>query len=314
MRASGAEIVVAQADVAHEQQLAAVLANIKHTMPPLRGVIHSAVVLDDGILVQTNQERFRAVLPPKLDGAWNLHMLTRDLLLDFFVLFSSGASLIGSPGQGNYAAANAFLDVLAHHRRAQGLPALAINWGRWAEVGQATLGNRSERLEARGFTSMTPAQGLHALGRLLHGAAPQVGVMSFHLPQWRTFFPKLRESSLFARLEHEQYSEGTSDRAATQRSLREQVCAEEGGASQRTLETYLAEQVANVLGLPAAKLDVQQPLNRFGLDSLMAVELKNRIGTDLEVVVPVAAFLQGVCIAQLTRQVQEHLMAPSANM
>src|SRR5690606_30530681 len=109
----------------------------EQTMPPLRGVIHSAGVLDDGALLQQSWSRFRTVMAPKVVGSWHLHQLTRHLPLDFFVLFSSGAAVLGSPGQSNHAAANAFMDALAHCRRAQGLPAVSINWGPWAEVGAA---------------------------------------------------------------------------------------------------------------------------------------------------------------------------------
>src|SRR6266571_316995 len=101
-------------------------------MPPLRGIIHAAGVLDDGVLLEQTPERFERVLAPKVRGSWNLHLLTQEMPLDFFVLFSSAASLLGSPGQGNYAAANAFLDALAHHRRMEGRPGVSINWAGWA--------------------------------------------------------------------------------------------------------------------------------------------------------------------------------------
>ncbi len=137
MEAAGAEIEVARADVANRQQLASVLDRIRRSASPLLGVVHAAGVLDDGILLEQDAARFAGVMAPKVRGSWNLHLLTRDDPLDFFVLFSSIASFLGSPGQGSYAAANAFLDALAHHRRAAGLPASSINWGPWAEVGLA---------------------------------------------------------------------------------------------------------------------------------------------------------------------------------
>ena len=129
----GARVLVARADVTHESELVRALKELQSELPPVCGVIHAAGMLDDGILMNQSWERFAPVLAPKVQGAWNLHRLTRDLPLDFFVLFSSAASLLGSPGQGNYAAANAFLDALAHHRRGLGLPALSINWGPWPD-------------------------------------------------------------------------------------------------------------------------------------------------------------------------------------
>jgi hypothetical protein len=133
-------------------------------MPPLRGIFHAAGVLDDGLMLNLDEERFQKVLEPKMLGAWNLHALTQTTPLDFFVLFSSAASLLGSPGQSNYAAANAFLDALAHHRQALNLPALSINWGPWAMVGlAATQANRGDRLAMLGIESLSPAQGIEAL-------------------------------------------------------------------------------------------------------------------------------------------------------
>src|SRR6185295_15249043 len=131
------EVRILRADVADEAQLARALAEVDETMPPLRGVIHAAGVLDDGTVLHLDRNRLDAVMAPKVAGAWNLHALTAGRTLDFFVLFSSVTSLLGSPGQANYAAGNAFLDALAAYRRARGLTALAIDWGPWSEVGLA---------------------------------------------------------------------------------------------------------------------------------------------------------------------------------
>jgi acyl transferase domain-containing protein len=136
LRASGAIVRVVKADVARSDHVARLIETCQ-TQGPLRGVVHAAGVLDDGILVKQTAERFARVMAPKIRGAWELHIQTQTLPLDFFVCFSSMASLVGSPGQGNYAAANAFLDALAHHRRARGLAGLSINWGPWADAGMA---------------------------------------------------------------------------------------------------------------------------------------------------------------------------------
>ena len=156
-----------KADVSDERQMDGVIEEIHRSMPPLRGVVHAAGILDDGVLLQLDEERFARVMAPKVGGAWNLHRLTLEDDLDFFVLFSSAASVLGSPGQGNYVAANAFLDALAHHRRALGMPALAINWGAWTEVGLATRSDRVEHLTRQGIMPFTPEQGLRLMERML---------------------------------------------------------------------------------------------------------------------------------------------------
>ncbi len=303
MRETGASVCVLKGDVAQEEHLENALVQIRREMPPLRGVFHSAVVLDDSILLQLNRERFLGVMPPKVDGAWNLHRLTLDAPLDYFVLFSSAASLIGSPGQGNYAAASAFMDMLAHYRRQQGYPALCINWGRWDEVGQAMKENRAERLDARGFASMKPKEGLAILESLLHQSPPQVGAMSFNLPKWSQFYPNLTRSSLFAHLSEES---AAKEEDGTRSCLTGEMLASlDGELRLQKLTQYLSDQVARVLGHSSLKLDAHQQLNRLGIDSLMAVELKNRIRSDLNVALAVTTFLQGITFEQLITQIME---------
>ncbi len=309
MKKVGAQVLVAQADVAQEEQVARVLLEITdRSMPPLRGIVHAAAVLDDGILLQLNQERFKTVMAPKINGAWNLHALTLNTPLDFFVLFSSGASVLGSPGQGNYVAASAFLDALAHHRRALGLPALAINWGAWAEVGLAARPDRAKHLMDQGIVSFTPMQGMKLMERLLQQDAAQVMAVSM---DW-TRLLSLYSPPLLAALAEEMAKRpgpAMSKRAKDGLS-REKLLAAEPGERQRLVEAFLTEQIARVLRCSPSKVDVHQPLNRLGIDSLMAVELKNRIEADLEVAVPVTALLQGPSLAQLAGQLTaEQLLA-----
>ncbi len=307
LRATGANIHPMQVDVSREQELARALESIRCTMPPLRGVFHSAVVLDDGTLLQLNRERWRGVRPPKIDGAWNLHRLTLADPLDYFVLFSSAASLIGSPGQGNYAAANAFLDQLASYRRQQGYPGLCISWGRWGEVGQATRGQRGERLDVRGFASMKPTDGLTILGELLRQSPPHIGVMSLHLPRWSQFYPNLTRSSLFATLLAESKAQTEPEPGQDRRLTRETLAELDEEQRQHALAGYLNEQIARVLGHSTLQLDAQQQLNRLRIDSLMSVELKNRIGSDLNVAIPATVFLQGITFAQFISSLVEQM-------
>jgi aryl carrier-like protein len=316
MQQAGAQIVVAQADVSQPQQMAEALAPIGDTMPPLRGVIHAAGILDDGILLQLNQARFRSVMAPKVDGAWNLHVLTAEAPLDFFVLFSSAASLFGSPGQGNYSAANAFLDALAHYRRAQGQPALSINWGPWAAVGLAARPDRGGRLAAQGLGSISPQEGVAVLARLLRHDSAQVGVLPLNLRQ--LLRPGSAQSPLLSHLIQEAGPVSRSTerpRAVTQsaglpeegRLTRAAILTTVPDERLALIETYLRELGARILGIPAARLDVHLSLIDMGLDSLMAVEVKRHVEADLEVVVPVVQFLQGPTIKQLAMSLLEQL-------
>ena len=280
----GAEVRVERADVAQEEPLGEVFRAIDRSMPPLAGVFHCAAVLEDGTLLRQSPERFRAVMAAKVDGAQNLHALCRGRRLDAFVLFSSAASVLGSPGQANYCAANAFLDALAHHRRAMGLPAVSINWGAWAEVGLATAeAHRGDRLATRGMASMAPAQALSALGEVLRSGAAQVVVMPFDLRQWGQFYPKAAGSPLFAELSRELPGKapmGGSD------ELRKALLGAPLGDRLPLLQAHLQEQVARVLRMATSRVDRRTPLRSLGLDSLMAIELRNRLEDSLGLTLP----------------------------
>jgi acyl carrier protein len=204
------------------------------------------------------------VLAPKVAGAWNLHTLTLGADLDFFVLFSSVAALLGPPGQAAYAAGNAFLDALAARRRAGGLPAVSIAWGPWAEVGMAAGRARQE------IRSLATMDGLAAFGRLRAAAPAHVGVLELELSRWPQRVPLL--AALIDRR--------TVGRAAP---VRDALLAAEPAARSALLETYLREEMGRVLGIDAARLDVAQPLGDLGFDSVMAVELKNRVEEALDV-------------------------------
>ena len=147
-------------------------------LPPLRGVIHAAGVLDDALIAQQSLDRLRDVMAPKVRGTWNLHVHTRALPLDFFVCYSSAASLVGSPGQANYAAGNACMDAIAHHRRALGLPASSINWGAWGEEGMAANAQMHARLASRGVTPIATSDGLALLSRLLRDTIARASTTS----------------------------------------------------------------------------------------------------------------------------------------
>ncbi len=305
MRGQGARIEVVQADVADRQALESVLESALASVgDPLRGVFHAAGVLDDGLLASLDERRFRQVLAPKVDGAWNLHLLTRERPLDFFVLFSSAAALLGSSGQANYAAANAFLGALAHYRRASGLPAQSIDWGPWAEVGLAAARtDRGERVAARGLGSFSVVDGLAALDRLMAARAVQAAVLPLDLPRWFASYPEAARAPFFARL--------ASPAAATRLAgkLRDELLGLDAGARTARLGEFLVGQLATILRLTPDEFDRHRPLTMLGIDSLMAVELRNRIDAELGVHVPMVRFLEGPSISQLAERIGGQLPA-----
>jgi acyl transferase domain-containing protein/NADPH:quinone reductase-like Zn-dependent oxidoreductase/acyl carrier protein len=309
LAAQGAHVVAVQADVAQEDEVAAVLDQIEQTMPPLRGVIHAAGILDDGILLHLNTARLRAVMAPKVDGGWLLHRLTQHRELDHFILFSSLAAVFGSPGQGNYVAANTFLDALAHHRRLQGQPAVSINWGAWAEVGLSARADRVSHITQQGILPFTPQQGVQLLERILHHDAVQMAALAIEWPKLLKSFspPFLAEIAATAG----PVGEGGDGKKA--QSLQKQLLALAPDERHGFVETFLRDQIAKVLRASADKLDVHQPLDQLGIDSLMAYELKNRVESDLNLTLPVAALLQGPSIAKLTSAVLEQLSAADAS-
>jgi acyl carrier protein len=193
MRNEGTEVFIALADVSDWDQLKNVVDSIEFRMPMLRGVVHAAGVLDDGSILNLNKERMKKVMAPKVDGTWNLHHSTLHLPLDFFVLFSSAVSVLGSPGQGNYAAASSYLDAMAHYRRHLKLPAISINWGPWADVGLAA--ETFEKLKEGDISNqhlikvIKIDEGLKILEHLIMESTSQIMVLPFDLKNLIELYP-----------------------------------------------------------------------------------------------------------------------------
>ncbi|MBK8049808.1 MAG: SDR family NAD(P)-dependent oxidoreductase [Anaerolineales bacterium] len=265
----GAAVHIVQADVAVAADMRGVFDRVAAELPPLAGVFHAAGILDDGLLPDLNTDRVCRVLAPKVEGAWMLHCLTRQLDLDLFVLFSSVASVLGSPGQANYAAANAFLDGLAHYRHSQGLPALAINWGAWAEAGMAAHGRQSDHLAALGMLPFSPSFGLQLLEQVLAESDPQVAAMQADWSRLVQHFKLPLLAELATELDGEIDATQTGPGLALQAQLRILNEAERRAAIMELLQ----KQLANVLRTPINTIHPEQPLSELGIDSLMTVEL-----------------------------------------
>ena len=306
---AGVDIRVMASDVSDPQAVEDLFAQVQASMPPLRGMFHAAGVLDDGVLVQQNWSRFERVLAPKVAGAWNLHVQTQAMPLDFFVCFSSAASLLGSPGQGNYAAANAFLDALAHERRACGLPGLTINWGPWADVGMAARTANSQR---GGFLDpIPPAVGVQILAYLLEQPLGQIGVWPVSWRDMARYAPAHVQSMSLLRpfLSEPCVQDSVAGALEAHSHVRDQLAERPTNERHGLLLQVLQQQVAQVVGTQDAEdIDTAQTLLEFGLDSLMTIELKNRLEAAFQVSLPVQTFVQDLNIEELAKMLDTHVL------
>ncbi|MCY3576464.1 MAG: SDR family NAD(P)-dependent oxidoreductase [bacterium] len=274
LRQQGAAVSVELADVTDPEAIDQMLGRIDANLPPLGGVIHSVGVLSDGALTNQTWEKFEEVLWPKMLGAWHLHRATEDLDLDMFVLFSSAAGVRGNPGQSNHAAANAFLDQLAAQRRSQGLPGQAIAWGAWSGLGEAEEQREriGEQLEAGGRGWISPELGLKAFDHLVR---QDVTMGMVAVIDWQVVAESTdARSPLFAELLSAggDASAGSQEAADVLDELRNATASER----EQTLVSFLQQELQAVMRLPELP-ETSAVFADLGMDSLMVVELRNRL-------------------------------------
>ncbi|MBL8341594.1 MAG: SDR family NAD(P)-dependent oxidoreductase [Rubrivivax sp.] len=348
-RARGVPVLAQALDVADEAALGALLQRLRTDGgPPLRGVVHSAGALADAALLQQDRARYDQVFAAKLLGTLALENGTRADALDFFVLFSSVAAVLGSAGQSNHSAANAFLDQWAAARRQRGLPGLAINWGPWSEVGAAVDRGAAQRLAAQGITAITPAQGLQAMSRLMAleaDALPAGGqeeaeaqAQAVVLPvQWARYAQRLSSAATPAWLNElakagraggfagsaadaapgrgaasprPESAAGPADRAApVTESLAQQLLGAPASRRRPLMATFVRERALRALGLaPSRAIDPGTPLGELGLDSLLAVELRNTLASGLGRALPATLLFDHPTIDALTDHLLNELL------
>ncbi len=291
---AGVRVEMRAVDMAQRETVAALLA----TLPALRGIVHAAGATADGAARQLTSERISQVFAPKADGARHLHELAGDL--DFFVLFSSTASVFGTPGQGNYAAANAYLDGLAQARRAQGQAALSVNWGGWSVGLAAGLG---DRYAARGIGAITPARGFAELERLLSANVAQAVVLPV---TWKTFFASLpggRVPALLTELVPANRETGTDVIGEFRARLAQAPVADHAGL----VAELVRGEIARVLRLAPEKLDPNQSFSALGFDSIMAVDVRNRLRLATDADVPLVALLENGTVASIAQIIDGRL-------
>ncbi|MEU8723669.1 type I polyketide synthase, partial [Streptomyces antimycoticus] len=286
LAASGARVTVAACDVADRDALAELLAGLPEELP-LTAVVHAAGVLDDGVLDSLTPERFASVLRAKADAARHLDELTRDLDLSAFVLFSSITGSVGAAGQGNYAAANAYLDALAELRRAQGLPATSIAWGPWAEGGMAGDDAMERRMRREGMPPMAPESAVAALRQALELDDTAVTVADIDWENFARTLTAVRPSPLIAELAAAEAGPRAATGADTGQvvtdadsatPLGERLRGLSRAEQDRALLELVRAQVASVLGHGGAEaVEAGRAFKELGFDSLAAIELRNRL-------------------------------------
>ncbi|MDX3228053.1 type I polyketide synthase [Streptomyces sp. ME19-01-6] len=310
LSADGTRITVVLGDIARPGTAERLVAAATADGMPLRGVVHSAMVLDDAAVTNIRDDQLRRVWAPKVTGAWRLHQATAGQPLDWFAVFSSMASLLGNPGQGAYAAANAWLDGFAGWRSACGLPTLAVNWGPWGETGVAT------GFADRGYETIPTDRGIRALDALLAHGRVQTGVIP---GEPRTWIPVAgRQSALFGPLLPNDAvgTDGTDGTDGTQSTgdvgdcddIRARLAALPAGLARRSaLEAYLGDHIRTVLRLSGSTLDPQTSLKALGFDSLLAMELRVRLESALGVKLAANFVWQHPTVAELAVGLAEHM-------
>lgn len=312
LEAQGVSVEAAACDVADRDALAALLTRCRTEHPPLKGIIHAAAVIEDGLIRNLDDASITRVLTPKIEGARHLDALTRDDDLDFFVLYSSATTLFGNPGQASYVAANHWLEALAASRRAQGLPATCVRWGAIEDAGFLARNTRTrDALQERlGGSALRANDALEVLGRMLVTPGPSLGVLELDWPALARSLPTA-DAPRFTEIARAASDEGPQDDSDQDlASLLVELAPE---ALHTTVTELLKAELASILLVEESKIDVHRSVYDMGFDSLMGVELVTAIESRLGVRVPVMVLseastldkLSGVLIERLTRSDDE---------
>lgn len=313
MESKGVKVYAEPIDITNADAVAGIINKIQNEMPPLKGIIHGAVVLDDGFIVDMTHERFVTSYHAKVGGLLNVHKFTKKIPLDFFISFSSISALIGNAGQANYVSSNTFLDQFAHFRRANGMQASTINLGVLGEVGVAARdANVTAVLESGGIFGFTTREAIEGLMKVIETTPAQVGMFDVDWSRWSSINPKSAQSSRFRHLAETRGASAGAGSKLNEFAAELSIIAD----NERTVyvENAVAEQLANVLKLSVEKIDKSRGINFLGVDSLIAVELGRAISARFGVDVSTMELLSGPNVSQLASIVIEKVIQSGALM
>jgi myxalamid-type polyketide synthase MxaE and MxaD len=305
MRADGCDVIVEQADVTLPADVARACGQARRNGAVLRGVVHAAGVLRDRALLGMNPDDLQAVLAPKVEGAWHLHQATLDDPLDFFLLFSSAAAVLGSPGQGNYAAANAFLDAFAHRRRAGGRAATSVNWGPWAEIGMVAEPAANPDRSAQLVRALMPADGLDAVEAIIMSGVTDVTVLPYDVGSLVHLSPATADPEFFGEVVGSDFDvlrPGMSTAGSNRPDLARRFVPPDGPVERRIAEIWQR-------GLGIEGIGAEDSLYELGGDSVFAGQVLTRINQEYGIRINFAAAFATFTIRHLAEMVDAALIA-----
>jgi acyl transferase domain-containing protein/NADPH:quinone reductase-like Zn-dependent oxidoreductase/acyl carrier protein len=308
IRSKGATVEHRRTDLLDASQLRQLIGEVSDAKRPMRGVMHMAAVIDDALVTNLTPQRFDAVFEPKIRGTWNLHHATLDLTLDFFVMFSSIASVLPQPGHGSYSAANSFMDAFAGYRRGLGLPGTAINWAGWLGLGLAreTGTDRTiEAYEAEGFGSFESAEALSLLGQTLR--SDQTQVLAVRIDTDKVLATRDGAPPLFREVVALNRAKTSSSAGSEVAGVLEELAAVSHTERLLKLEALLRREISSVLRLAPKKISANQPFGQLGIDSLMALEFIRRVNRALSMALPATVVFNYPSIHALSVQIAQRL-------
>jgi phthiocerol/phenolphthiocerol synthesis type-I polyketide synthase C len=306
LTARGVHVYSAACDITDRRAVEKLFANIASAMPPMVGVVHAAMVLDDGLLSNLDQDRFHRVLAPKVEGVQNLEAVTRGMKLEYFVLFSSATTLVGNPGQANYVAANAYMEGVARRRRREGHPALAIGWGPITDVGVLA---RSELLRSRfqrltGVRGMRAAEALDLMAQALElPSSPELAVITISPTEGIFTADRLQvlKSPTYANLVRGDKALGES--GAGHLDLHALAKTQGIEAARLALTGVIVAQLAQVLHAREDEISRVRPVGEIGLDSLMALEFAMNLEDSFGIHVALTSSIGDLTVAGLANEI-----------